>query len=60
MHDDEQDDRDVDHQPVGERVGDPAERRFHVPPAGKPPVELVTHARDTEEDGGGPAVAALG
>ena len=46
MDEDEQDDRRVDHQPVGERVGDPAERRLHAPAASEPAVELVGHARD--------------
>ena len=37
----EQDHGHADHQPVGERVGDLAERRLDVPAAGEPAVELV-------------------
>ena len=41
----EQDHRHVDQEPVGERVGDPAERRLDVPAAGEEAVDLVGDRR---------------
>ena len=46
---DEQDDGGVDHQPVGERIGDLAEARLDAPAAGEEPVDLVGDARDSED-----------
>ena len=45
----EQDHRRVDHQPVGERVGDLAERRLDVPAAREEAVDLVGDAGGAEE-----------
>ena len=59
MHDDEQDDRDVDHQPVCERVRHPAEARLHLPAACQPAVHLVGDPGGAEEDRRDPAVPAL-
>jgi formimidoylglutamate deiminase len=49
----------VDHQPVGERVEDPAEVRLHLPAPRKEAVDLVGDAGDTKDDAGRPAMAAV-
>ena len=46
MDGDEEDDGGVDHQPVGERVGDLAELRLDMPAAREPAVHLVGDAGD--------------
>ena len=56
----EQDRRGVDHQPVGERVGDLAELRLHVPAPREEAVDLVGHPRDEEDPAGCPARAVAG
>ena len=56
----EQDDGGVDHQAVGERIGDLAELGLDVPAAREPPVDLVGDAGDAEDDRRRPAVAAVG
>ena len=48
--------RGVDHQPVGERVGDLAEARLDVPAAREEAVDLVGDAGDAEDDPGRPRV----
>ena len=53
----EQDHRGVDHQPVGERVGDLAELRLDVPAAREPAVDLVGDAGDAEDDRRRPSCA---
>ena len=60
MDGDEQDDGRVDHQPVGERIGDLAELGLDVPAAREPAVDLVGDAGDAEDDGRRPAVPAVG
>src|SRR4051812_24304015 len=55
----EQDHRSVDHQPVRQRIEDPAELGLDVPAPGEEAVDLVGDARDPEDDPGGPAVAVL-
>ena len=60
VRDEEHDDRGVDHQPVGERVGDTAEVRLDTPPAREETVDLVGDPGDGEDDAGGPAVPAVG
>ena len=54
---DEQDHRGIDHQPVGERVGELAEPRLDVPAAREEAVHLVGDAGDAEDDPGRPAAA---
>ena len=49
----------IDHQPVGERVGDLAERRLDVPAPREEAVDLVGDAGDREDDRRGPGVAAV-
>ena len=52
---DEQDHRGVDHQPVGERVGDLPEARLDMPAAREEAVDLVCDAGDAEDDPRRPA-----
>ena len=54
---DEHDHGDVDHQPVGERVGDLAERRLDTPPSREPAVELIRDRGGPEHDPREPARA---
>ena len=56
MDGDEEDDRGVDHQPVGEWVGHLAELRLDLPAAREPAVHLVGDAGDREDDRRRPAV----
>src|SRR4051794_9224229 len=57
---DQQQHRGVDHQAVGERIGDLPELRLDVPAPREKPVDLVGHARDPEDDRRWPGVAAVG
>ena len=57
---DEDDHGRVDHEAVGERVGDPAEGGLDVPAAGEPAVDLVGDPSDCEDGRGRPAVAPVG
>ena len=56
----EQDRGRVDHQPVGERIGELAELRLDVPAASEKAVDLVGHAGDEEDPAGRPARAVVG
>ena len=56
MDGDEEDHGRVDHQPVGERVGDLAELRLDLPAAREPAVHLVGDAGVGEDDRRRPAV----
>ena len=47
----------VDHQPVGERVGELPEVRLDVPATGEKAVHLVGDPGDAEDEAGGPARA---
>src|SRR2546421_5314315 len=58
--DEEQDHRGIDHQPVRERVEDPAEVRLDAPAPCQVAVDLVGDTRDAEHDPRRPAVTALG
>ena len=49
----------VDHQPVGERVGELAEGRLDVPAPREEAVHLVGDPGDPEDDRGGPRVATV-
>ena len=49
----EQDDRDVDHQPVGERVGELAELGLDLPAPREPAVDLVGDPGEREDEPGG-------
>ena len=49
----------VDHQPVGERVGDLSELGLDVPAAREEAVDLVGHPCDEEDPAGGPARAVV-
>ena len=51
----EEDDRDVDQQPVGKRIGDLPELRLDVPAPGEEAVDLVGDRGRGEEDRGSPA-----
>ena len=51
----EEDDGGVDHQPVGERIGELAELGLDLPPARQPAVDLVGDPGDPEDDPGRPA-----
>src|SRR4029079_18544783 len=57
--DDQEDDADVDHQPVGERIRDLPEPRLDGPAAGEPAVELVGDPGEPEHDPRGPARPVL-
>ena len=53
-------DRRPDHQPVGQRIGELAEARLHVPAAREEPVHLVGDPRDQEERPRPPGSPAVG
>src|SRR5919108_3231259 len=55
----EEDHGGIDHQTVGQRVGDLAKGRLDFPAPREPAVDLVGDARDAEDDRGRPAVAAV-
>ena len=59
MDDDEEDDCRVDHQPVGERIGDLPERGLDAPPAGEPSVDLIADPGNAEEEGRRPAMPPI-
>ena len=56
----EQEDRHVDHQAVGQRVGELAEARLDVPAPREPAVDLVGDAGERENARRGPAPLAVG
>ena len=56
---DEENDRGIDHQTVGERVGDPAEVGLDVPAAGEPAIDLVGDSGGGEDDRRAPALASV-
>ena len=57
--DEEHDHRRVDHQAIRERIEDAPEVGLDVPATREEAVDLVGDAGDTEDDAGGPAVAAI-